>query len=100
MLVIVILLFIVVLLSVALTYSVRRNLEFNERFEDLGDQVDESLDIIDGCYRRISAVSEIPVLSDDPTIRQLVSDIQYTKHAILLIANKVVIFDNEDEGNE
>lgn len=92
---------IIVALCVALFLSVKRNLELDARFEEMGDQVEESLDILDGCYKRISVVAETPVASDDPVVQQLIQDVKYTKHAILLIANKVVTFDRgEDEGEE
>lgn len=98
MLIVVILSLFIVALSTLLVFSVRRNLEFDDRFSELGDQVEESLDIINDCFQRISKVAETPVGSDDPQVQQLVSDIRYTKHALLVIANKIVTFDkNEDE---
>lgn len=92
---------IIVVLCASLYVSVRRNLELDERFEEMGDQVEESLDILDGCYKRISVIAETPVASDDPMVQQLIQDVKYTKHAILLVANKVVTFDrDDDEGKE
>lgn len=91
----------VAVLAFALFKSVRRNLELEDRFEELGEQVEESLDILNDCYQRISKVAEMPVTSDDPIIQQLLADIKHTKQAVLLIANKVVTFDrDEDEGEE
>ncbi|HEY6020938.1 MAG TPA: hypothetical protein VIY48_13865 [Candidatus Paceibacterota bacterium] len=87
-------------LTLCLIISVRRNLELDDKFEELTDQVEESLDIIDGCYQRIAKVSEMPVASDDPIIQQLISDIKLTKTAILLIANKIVTFDNVEVDDE
>ncbi len=91
---------IIVILAVALTISVRRNLELDDRFDELGEQVEESLDVLNDCYQRISKVAEMPVGSDDPVVRQLLADIKYTKHAILLVANKVVTFDQVDAEDE
>jgi hypothetical protein len=64
--------------------------------DDIREQVDQSLDIIDDCYRRISAVAEMPVTFDDPVVQQLLSDIKLTKHSLLLIANKISIDDSEE----
>lgn len=89
-----------VLLFILLLYSVRRNLEFDTRFIEMGDQVEQSLDIIDECYRRVSIVAETPVASDDPMVQQLISDIKYTKQAILLVANKIVTFDKVEDDEE
>jgi CHASE3 domain sensor protein len=86
-----------VILALALMISVRKNLDLSERFEEMGLQVEESLDIIDDCYQRITKATEIPVTSDEPVVQQLLSDIKYTKHAVLLIANKVITFDNEED---
>ena len=90
----------VVMLSVGLFISVRRNLELDDKFDELGEQVEESLDIIDDCYQRIAKVAETPVATDDPLVQQLVADIKHTKAALLLVANKVVTFDRGDEDEE
>ena len=91
---------VIVVLGVALFLSVRRNLELDERFEEMGEQVEESLDILNDCYQRVTKVSEMPVTSDDPVVQQLLSDIKYAKHAILLIANKIVTFDRPEDEDE
>lgn len=97
---VIILSILVAVLAFALFQSVRRNLELEDRFEEQGEQVDESLDILNDCYQRIAKVAEMPVTSDDPIIQQLLADIKIAKQAILLIANKVVTFDrDEDEGD-
>lgn len=85
---------------VGLTMSIKRNLEMADKIDELGDQVEETLDVIDGCYQRIAKVVEMPVATDDPVIQQLVSDIKYTKQALLLIANKIVTFDQNEEESE
>lgn len=91
---------IIVVLGIALFLSIRRNLELDERFEEMGEQVEESLDILNDCYQRVTKVSEMPVTSDDPVVQQLLSDIKYAKHAILLIANKIVTFDRPEDEDE
>ena len=90
----------VVILSVLLYMSVRRTLYLDDKFEELGQQVEKSLDIIDECYGRISAVSETPVFSDEPVVKQLMGDVAYTRRALLLIANNIVTFDQDDEEDE
>ena len=88
----------VALLSLGLFLSVRQNLRIDDSIEELGTQIEESLDIINDCYQRVSKVTEMPVESDDPVVQQLLADIRYTKHALLLIANKVISFDHNNEG--
>lgn len=86
--------------AVGFTLAMFKCLELAEKIEELGEQVDESLDIIDDCYKRISQASEIPVTSDDPVVQQFVSDVKRTKDALLLIANKVIVFDTTEEDND
>lgn len=94
------LLIVIVGLITLLYFSVKKNLEFEERFEEMGVQTEQSLDILNDCYQRIAKVSEMPVGSDDPVIQQLLADIKHTKHAILLVANKVVTFDRVEDEEE
>lgn len=87
----------VLILSLALIISVVRNLQYADKLEVLGDQIEESLDILDDSYQRIAKAAEMPVMSDEPIVRQLLQDIKHAKHAVLLVANKVVVFDREDD---
>lgn len=93
-------LIIIVILGVALFFSVKKNLEIDDKFEEMGDQVEQSLDVLDDCYQRIAKIAEMPVTSDDPVVQQLLSDIKHAKHAVLLVANKIVTFDTDDEDEQ
>jgi hypothetical protein len=53
------------------------------------DQTEESLDILDSCYSRLYEVSQTPVASDDPMVKDVVSRIVESREALLLIANKI-----------
>lgn len=89
--------------SVALYFSVRRNMQIDDRIDEFGEQLDQSLDIIDECYGRISRAAETPLLTDEPVVRSLMSDIKITRQAVLLVANKITSFDStlvDDEVNE
>lgn len=79
--------------------TVRKNLELNDQREALVDVIEEALDVLDGCYFRISHTAEIPVYSDEPVIRDLVSDIKRAKNAVLAIASKVVIYGDDDKDD-
>ncbi len=98
--VVVIVSLLLVIAGLALFISIKRNLQLAEKVDELGDQVEESLDIIDDCYHRIVKATEIPVLSDEPVIQQLVADIKHTRHAVLLVANKLITFDQDDEEDD
>jgi hypothetical protein len=90
----------IICLSYVLFRSIKKNLELVERHEELGTQVEESLDILNDCYARISKVIELPVVSDDPVVKQLIQDIVRCRNSILLIANKLVVFDTVIEEEE
>jgi len=90
------LLFIIVLLIMLIFFLVIKLLRLNDMHDVIIEQVEQSLDIIDDCYRRISTVAEMPVTFDDPVVHQLLSDIKLTKHSLLLIANKISIDDSEE----
>lgn len=90
-----------VLLAFALFISVKRNLTLLEQLDEIRDQVNESLDVIDYVYGRIAAKAQTEVMSDEPLVRELVSDMQAAKDAMILVANKIVLpFIEEDDEEE
>jgi hypothetical protein len=82
-------------------YTVGKNLELADQREALVDTIEDSLDQLETCYGSISHAADTPVLSDEPVIRQVLSDIRRAKNAVLAIAGKVVIYGDEpgDERN-
>jgi hypothetical protein len=88
-----------VVFGVAVVILIRRNFQLVDKMDELGDQVEESLDIFDHCYKQIMHATELPVLSDEPVIRKVLNDIKGAKHAVLQVANKLVTFD-EDNAEE
>jgi hypothetical protein len=84
-------------LSAALFWSVRLNLRYADKLEEISDQLDESLDILDTLYQRAAARAQLEVFHDDPVVKELVNDIQTTRDAILLVANLIVEPLKEDD---
>lgn len=72
--------------------TIRRNLQLNDQREELVDQIEESLDLLDDCYDRLARNADIPVLSDEPVIREVVADIKRARNTVLAIASKVVTY--------
>lgn len=87
-------------LSLISYLSIKRIAYLVNTLETVQNQVEESLDIIDNCYTKIVKISEIPVVYDDPTVRSLIVEIKNTKNAVLLIANKLVSFSNENNESD
>ena len=92
--------FTTLLFLVLLCLSVRRNFQQADKLDELGDQVNESLDVLDECYSRIAKVAEHDVMSDEPLVRELMSDIRSARGAVLLVANKLVTFDYEEDDSK
>lgn len=79
----------VLLLSAALATSIYFLLKVAQKVWDLEDQVEESLDVLDDVHRSIDGIAQLPVISDDPTIQQLVQNIQRARETLRAIAVKV-----------
>jgi len=96
------LLVIFLIVSTYVNYIViKQNLLLEDQRESLVDQIEESLEIFDVCYDRACTHAEIPVLSDEPMIKEVVSNLQLVRNAILAIASKVVTYgaDEDEDGN-
>lgn len=59
--------------------------------ESVDEQIEQSLDILDLCYSSLRKASEVEILVDEPIVRQVVSDIQRSRAAVLMVANKLVL---------
>jgi hypothetical protein len=79
----------IVVLLAALGAAVYFLIKIARKIWDLEDQVEESLDILNETHQNVARISEMPVMSDDPTIRDVVANISKAKNAILLVANKI-----------
>jgi len=80
----------------SLAWLVRKHLGLLEKFDNVVEQIEESLDVIDSSYNRMANLLETPVLLDDPIVVELVQSAKNTKDSLLLIANKIII--NEDSN--
>jgi hypothetical protein len=63
-------------------------------------QIEESLDILDESYHRLTAITEIPVMSDEPIVRDVLSTIGRARYAVLEIANKLIVFEDEPQEED
>jgi hypothetical protein len=67
-----------------------------ERFDDLNERVEESLDILDKNYTRLSNLLETPVLLDDPIAVEMVQTARAARDSMLVVANIVTEQNVED----
>jgi len=91
---------IVTVLSLLLGASTYFAFKFAMILLNVEDTLEESLDVLDERYTSISRVLEIPVFYDSPEVKQVISDIDECRDAILRIAsslsNDVSSKDNEE----
>jgi hypothetical protein len=60
----------------------------NKIFE-IQDSVEESLDLLDASYGKLSKILEIPLGSDEPFVKNVINEIKKSHDTILLVANKI-----------
>lgn len=87
-------------LFVAVSIMVQRNLQLVDKLDELGEQVDESLDILNESYSKIDRATKLEVLSDEPVIVGVLKDVKKARDAVLIVANKLVTFDQDEEGKD
>jgi hypothetical protein len=61
-----------------------------DQLEDLTEKIEESLDVLDYSYGRMSKLLETPVAFDDPVAIELVQSAKNARDAMLLVANNIV----------
>ena len=79
----------IAILTLCLIYSVRLNIKLGVIILNVEDSIEESLDILDQRYESISKILEIPIFFDSVEVRQVVSDIDMSRDAILKVANVI-----------
>ena len=92
-----------VCVTVAFVYSVRMNLDYSDKMQEIKEATEESLDVLNTFYQRAATRAELEVMSDEPVIRELVADLKGSRDAILLVANIIVDplqNDDNEEGTE
>lgn len=76
---------------------IRKCLKLQNKLEELSEDIEESLDVLDASYFKISRVlSESFVASDDPIVKQVLNDIKVGHDSLLFVANKLIQFDIEE----
>lgn len=88
---------IIAVLTTLLVLSVIINFRMVKIITTAEEKIEESLDIIDECYSELYKVTQIPLFSDDPVVRNVVMLIKRSRDSLLLIANKISLIENEDE---
>lgn len=94
-----ILILLVIVQSIALYHSIRKNFELFDIIDEAAQGYEETLKDLDYYYNRIDKKSKMELFLDEPVTRELVEDIKGTKKAIRNAAEKISVF-IEDENEE
>ena len=76
-----------VFLLLTLCVSVYFNIKHGMLILKIEDALESSLDILDERYRSISKIVETPIFFDSTEVRQVISDINKSRDAVLRVAN-------------
>jgi len=86
-----------VVMLIVTTITLHYLWKFAKAMLDLQEQIEESLDIIDSYYQRINVIASTPLMVDEPYVREMMGLIRNFHSAILMIANKIVVFGKKTE---
>lgn len=88
----------------ALSFSLKKNIEFMEKIEEVASSIQEAIDVLEEQYQIIDKKSKIELFSDEPLVKELVNDISVAKNAIMktakILDGVLVDDDLEDEDEE
>jgi len=82
-------LIVIAVLIVFLTISLYYNYKFARLILKMEDAIEDSLDNLDSRYASIQKILDTPLFFDSPQVRQVISDINESRDAILYVANQL-----------
>ena len=81
--------------------SIKKNLEFMERIDEIEGAIQNAIDVLDIHREKIDQKSKIEVFSDEPVVKELVQDIASVRNAVLDVAKLLDdTLKTEDTDNE
>jgi hypothetical protein len=89
-----------VILVVALSVSLYYNYKFGRILIEVEDTVEDSLDLLDKNYEKLSKILEIPVFFDSVEVRQVIAEIDDARGTILKIANALTKSVGSEDGTQ
>lgn len=64
------------------------------------DQTEESLDILDEQYQKITYILEVPLANDSPQVREIVESLKDSRNAVLSVGHVLMGHSSEEEIRE
>lgn len=88
--------YLLVAISILCILSIYFCLKFAIMLINVRDAIENSLDIIDENYNRISLILDVPVFSDSYEVKSALASLQDARNSLLYVANVLV---KNDENN-
>lgn len=76
----------IAILASGLLYSVRINLSYSDKLDEIQSVVQESLGVLNDQYTNIEKKTKLEVFFDEPVVKDLVQDIATARDAVLAVA--------------
>jgi hypothetical protein len=80
---------VIVALSIGLCVSLYYLFKFSLILIRVEDSIEDSLDILDERYKKMTEILEIPVFFDSIEVRNCIAEIRKSRDAILFVANSL-----------
>ena len=88
---------IIVILGALLSVSIYYNVRFGILILQIQDAIEDSLDILDERYQKISKILQIPLFYDSSEVRQVLEDIDASREAVLKVARQLTTIEETKE---
>ena len=87
-------------LFLALLVSLYYNYKLGKIILQVQDDIEECLDVLDGRYKSVSEILNIPVFFDSVEVRRAIQDIERCRDSILYVADRMASIDESDKTME
>lgn len=81
--------FLLTLVTIVLYFSVKKNLEFLDQQETLLLTIEQSLSVLDACYKKIDRKAKLELFSDEAIVKELIDDMKDARKSILNISENL-----------
>lgn len=96
----ILLLFLLIIFSISLYISVKKNLELFDRLQQIDDSLQECVKVLNEQIEKIEKKTKIEVFSDEPIIRDLINDMTTAKETVVAVSNELDDLVNDEDEEE